>query len=237
MSVFFFLVLNHHNSHLSPDLIGQQIQSRSECELIHFFSHKNISQINLSLKNTSTFASNVIAPFMSCSRTLKQGGCLPLQGLEFGCSGWKIVSSSTRPPRCLCVNITGDLYLTILEYCWMCDHSAHILCFLFLSWVSKLGLTLADIYYLNSIWHHCTLHFCLKQLAITVTASGSSSGSKFASGQEESFVWSHDSFLFGLCNIDVWLRQVGRHFDGAFASCLKSFSSDLFASLDENLKK
>lgn len=140
---------------------------------------KSSTRINLSLKPASKIASNVIAPFTSCSGTLHQGGQLPKWGLEFGSSGWMTVSLSTRPSRRLSVIEHNKRHLHCILYIGrFFGNTVHTS--LLLDPVSKLRLALADMHYSNGIWHrrtHTTLALLpLKQLAITAAASGSGCG-------------------------------------------------------------
>lgn len=132
------------------------------------------------------------------------------------------------------------------------SQSIHLLLSLGLS-VHTETVTLANMHYSISIWHRCTYSpvslprktTCNHQpMHLAQTLHGKSAS---ATGRAQTFffffVWLRDSFLFGLCNIDVRLQQVGRHFHGGFNFLVyKSFSSlsvgqvrfDLFASLGEN---
>lgn len=115
------------------------------------------------------------------------------------------------------LNITRDQILNIGKFVI----TVHV-CLAFCLWVECPSW--------NSLWQPCIIQtaagasaltlmlFCLKQLVITAVASGSSLAIKFASGRADGSVWLRDSLAFGLCNIDVWLRQVGRRLDGDLTS-------------------
>lgn len=174
------------------------------------------AQESISLKPASKIASNVIAPFTSCSGTLHQGGQLPKWGLEFGSSGWMTVSFSTRPSRRLGVIEHNKRHL----HCILCigrffGNTVHTS--LLLDPVSKLRLALADMHYSNGIWHrrtHTTLALLpLKQLAITAAASGSGCGRQICKSPSGEFcVDCVPHLLFGLCNIDARCQRHQRHF-------------------------
>lgn len=76
------------------------------------------------------------------------------------------------------------------------------------------------MYYSNGIWRRCTNSpaFALNNLQSPPLHLAQAWPANLRVAEWRVVCDCVTHFLFGLCNIDVWLQQVGRHFDGDFTS-------------------
>lgn len=135
------------------------------------------------------------------------------------------MSTGTRPPCRLSVIERNRRYLPSAPSSWRTHLSlASGSC------VCKLGLALADIYYLNSIWRRCSSSFALNNLQSQLLHLAQAGAANLREAKRRVLRDCVTHFWCGLCNIDV-LTSAGRSPLGwgfllpcfallAFASCL-----------------
>lgn len=146
----FFLLLNHHKSHLLPDLIGQQIQNKSDCELINFFklAHKRHTNQSLDLKKNYKLLPVWLHSSWAAQGHFRVWGACQNGSLNLGPLGERLfLLVQGHPAASVWLNITRDTYIRSCILVNLCSKCTHLFAFPF--WV--------DCPNWDSFWQTCII--------------------------------------------------------------------------------